>query len=87
MMNYKAVLKEVDYDYTPFSGIMQRMREPCAYAVTGAWIEKKPRPSCTLRDPDPSIFPRRDDKGNIAHPRFETPPPAPPPPPSATYKH
>jgi len=79
MKNYKAVLKTIDYDYSPFSEIMLRMREPCAYAVTGAWIEKKPRPSCVVQDPDPSIFPRRDEQGNVLHPVYSGPPRRPTP--------
>ena len=77
MTNYKAILKQIDYDYMPLSGIMLRMREPCAYDITGAWIEKRPLPNCTLQDPNPDIFPRRDDQGNIVHPKAE---PGPPPP-------
>jgi hypothetical protein len=77
LANYQAVLKQIDYDFMPFSGVMLRMREPCAYSVVGAWIEGRPRPTCTLRDPDPSIFPKRDSKGNIMHPKVE---PGPPPP-------
>jgi hypothetical protein len=68
--NYAEVLKHIDYDFMPLSGIMLRMREPCAYSVVGAWIEKKPAPSCLVHDPDPSIFPRRDPRGNIMHPKF-----------------
>ncbi len=74
--NYREVLGHIDYDYIPFSEIMTRMREPCAYARTAAWIEKKPQPTCALRDPDPSIFPRPDSDGNPVHPKA---PPGPPP--------
>lgn len=74
--NYREVLGHIDYDYIPFSDIMTRMREPCAYARTAAWIEKKPQPSCPLRDPDPSIFPRPDADGPPVHPKA---PPGPPP--------
>lgn len=74
--NYREVLGHIDYDYPPFSDIMARMREPCAFARTAAWIEKKPQPSCALRDPDPSIFPRPDADGNPVHPKA---PPGPPP--------
>lgn len=73
--NYERVLKQIDYDFMPFSPIQLRMREPCAYARVGAWIEGKPAPDCPLRDPDPSIFPRRDRMGNLAHPKFDEPPP------------
>jgi hypothetical protein len=56
--NYAQTLAAIDLDYMPFSPVMLRMREPCAYSVTGAWIEGKPRPTCTLVDPDPKLFPR-----------------------------
>jgi hypothetical protein len=56
--NYAETVAELDLDYMPFSPVMLRMREPCAYSVTGAWIEGAPRPACTLVDPDPRIFPR-----------------------------
>ena len=74
--NYREVLGHIDYDYTPFSSIMLRMREPCAYAITAAWIERKPRPTCVLHDPDPSVFPQPDAEGNPVHPKT---PPGPPP--------
>ncbi len=74
--NYREVLGHIDYDYTPFSSIMLRMREPCAYAITAAWIERKPRPTCVLHDPDPSVFPQPDAEGNPVHPKA---PPGPPP--------
>lgn len=73
--NYQAVLKHIDFDFMPFSQVMLRMREPCAYSVVGAWIEKKPRPDCVVHDPDPSVFPRRDRKGNVVHPKVEPGPP------------
>lgn len=60
--NYQQVIRQIDYDFMPFSQIQLRMREPCAYAVVGAWIEGKPRPSCTIQDPDPAIFPKIEEK-------------------------
>jgi hypothetical protein len=74
MFNYREVLKQIDYDYAPISGIMLRMREVCAYSISLAWIEKTPKPSCVVHDPDPSIFPRRDGEGNIVHSQLATPP-------------
>jgi hypothetical protein len=65
MSNYRTVLTQIDYDYAPFSGVMLRMREGCAYLITQAWIEKKPKPSCVVHDPDPRVFPRRDESGNV----------------------
>jgi hypothetical protein len=50
----------------PFSQGMLRMREPCAYAVTGAWIEGTKKPDCPLVDPDPRLFPRV--AGQATHP-------------------
>lgn len=73
--NYQAVLKQIDYDFMPLSQIQLRMREPCAYATVAAWIEGKPRPTCTMHDPDPNIFPKRDRQGNIMHPKAPAGPP------------
>jgi hypothetical protein len=67
MANYQEIIKHIDYDFMPLSGIQLRMREPCAYAVVGSWIEKLPKPDCVVHDPDPSIFPRRDPNGNAMH--------------------
>lgn len=75
LANYREVLGHIDYDYTPFSRIMLRMREPCAYAITAAWIEKKPRPDCVLRDPDPRVFPQPDESGEVVHPKVLPGPP------------
>ncbi len=59
--NYRRVLSELDLEFAPFSEVMLRMREPCAYTVVAAWIEGSPRPSCTVGDPKPGMFPRLDD--------------------------
>jgi hypothetical protein len=56
--NYEATLKEIDLDFMPFSEVMLRMHEECAYEMTAAWIEERPRPTCTLTDPDPAMFPK-----------------------------
>lgn len=76
--NYEAVRHQIDPDFMPLSGIQLRMREPCAYAKVGSWIENRPSPTCVVHDPDPSIFPRRDADGNIQHPKMDAPPPAAP---------
>jgi hypothetical protein len=60
--NYRETVREIDFDFPPMSEVMLRMREPCAYQVVGAWIDGRPRPDCTVHDPDPSIFPRIDGK-------------------------
>jgi hypothetical protein len=59
--NYKETLAQINPDFAPLSEIMLRMREPCAYAQTAAWIEGDAKPACVMNDPDPSIFPRLDD--------------------------
>lgn len=85
--NYASVLHQIDPDFMPFSQVQLRMREPCAYAIVGAWIQNKPKPSCQMGPPDPSAFPRRDDDGNVmpAKPGPD-PHPAPPAPPGTTTK-
>jgi hypothetical protein len=65
--NYKETVAQIDPDFAPLSGVMLRMREPCAYAAVSAWIEGAAKPACTVQDPDPSIFPRLDEPGAI-HP-------------------
>jgi hypothetical protein len=65
--NYKETLAQINPDFAPLSEVMLRMREPCAYAVTAAWIEGAAKPDCVMNDPDPAIFPRLDDPGAM-HP-------------------
>ena len=84
--NYESVLHMIDLDFMPFSQVQLRMREPCAYAIVGAWIENKPKPTCVMGPPDPNAFPRRDVEGNVMPPKAEPgpTPPAPAPPPTTT---
>lgn len=65
--NYEATLRFIDLEFMPFSEVQLRMREPCAYATVGAWIERKPKPNCVVQTPDPKIFPRVDKEGNPIH--------------------
>ena len=58
--NYKETLAEVDLDFSPFSQVQLRMREPCAYAKVAAWIDRKPSVKCEIVTPPPSAFPRLD---------------------------
>lgn len=74
--NFSEVIRQINRDFMPFSPVQLRMREACAYSIIGAWIEGRPKPSCVMSDPDPSIFPRRDNDGNLMHPQTE--PGAPP---------
>lgn len=74
--NFSETARQIDPDFMPFSQVQLRMREPCAYTIVAAWIENKPKPTCTMGPPDPNAFPKRDDDGNIVHP---TAMPGPPP--------
>lgn len=65
--NYDQVTRHIDYDYTPFSGIILRMRETCAYAMTAAWIEGTPQPRCTPGKIDPALLPKLPTEGAPAH--------------------
>ena len=76
--NYKAVLKEIDLEFMPFSGIQLRMREPCAYSVVAAWIQSKPKPVCVVHDPAPGVFPKMEadiKEKAAAHDQVEGQPP------------
>ena len=73
--NYEWTLRKIDVEYMPFSEIMLRMREPCAYRKVGAWIENKPSVTCEVHTPPPSAFPKLVD--NPQHEKMK--PGAPPP--------
>jgi hypothetical protein len=73
--NYEWTLRKIDVEYMPFSEIMLRMREPCAYRKVGAWIENKPAITCEIITPPPSAFPKLAD--NPPHEKMK--PGAPPP--------
>lgn len=73
--NYEWTLRKIDIEYMPFSEIMLRMREPCAYRRVGAWIENKPAITCEIITPPPSAFPKLAD--NPQHEKMK--PGAPPP--------
>lgn len=59
--NYAWTLRKIDVEFMPFSEIMLRMREPCAYSKVGAWIENKPSVTCEIHTPPPSAFPKLKD--------------------------
>jgi hypothetical protein len=59
--NYTWTLKQINVDFMPFSEVMLRMREPCAYSKVGAWIEGKPTVTCEIKTPPPSAFPKLSD--------------------------
>lgn len=60
--NYRQVLQKIDLNYMPLSQVQLRMKDTCAYGTVGAWIEGQPRPICTMRDPDPGLFPKVEKK-------------------------
>ena len=65
--NYDELVKHIDFDYTPFSGVILRMREPCAYDITAAWIEGRPQPKCKAGTIDPSLLPKLPGEGGATH--------------------
>lgn len=60
--NYEWTLRKIDLEYMPFSDVMLRMREPCAYNKVAAWIENKPPVTCDIITPPPSAFPKIEEK-------------------------
>lgn len=60
--NYDATLRKIDVDFMPFSEIILRMREPCAYSRVAVWIEGKPPVTCEIITPPPSAFPRLSEE-------------------------
>lgn len=59
--NYDETVQRIDLDFMPFSAVQLRMREPCAYSIVAAWITNKPKPTCVVQTPDPSIFPKMEE--------------------------
>lgn len=74
--NYQWTLRKIDVEYMPFSEIMLRMREPCAYRKVGAWIENKPAITCEIITPPPSAFPKLADNPQHQKMKPGAPPPA-----------
>lgn len=60
--NYEWTLRKINLEFMPFSEVMLRMVDACAYSKVAAWIESKPGVTCEIVPPPQSAFPRVDEK-------------------------